>query len=57
MKSSTEVAEVLKNVLSSVSSAMKAPVCRTTVELDLRSRYIRIGEVSTQAIRFAIMII
>lgn len=45
-KSSAEVAEILKNVLSSVSSAMKAPVCRATVVLDLRSRYIRVDEVS-----------
>lgn len=46
MRSSAEVAEILKNVLSSVSSALKASVCRATVELDLRSRYIRVDEVS-----------
>ncbi|THV08018.1 Metallo-dependent phosphatase [Dendrothele bispora CBS 962.96] len=35
---------LLKKLLSSVSSALKAPVCRSTVQLDLRSQFIRISE-------------
>lgn len=45
MESSAKLTEILKNVLSSVTSAMKAPVCRSTVKLDLRSKYIRVDEV------------
>ncbi|KAF9452854.1 Metallo-dependent phosphatase [Macrolepiota fuliginosa MF-IS2] len=44
MQSSAKLSEILKNVLSSVNSAMKAPVCRSTITLDLRSRYIRVDE-------------
>ncbi|KAF5358493.1 hypothetical protein D9756_001737 [Leucocoprinus leucothites] len=44
MESSATLAEILKKVLSSVNSAMKAPVCQTTTLLDFRSRNIRIGE-------------
>ncbi|KAJ3572798.1 hypothetical protein NP233_g2848 [Leucocoprinus birnbaumii] len=44
MESSAGVVEILKNVLSSVNSAMKAPVCRTTTLLDFRSQNIRIAE-------------
>ncbi|KAF7322681.1 25S rRNA adenine-N(1) methyltransferase [Mycena chlorophos] len=42
--SSPKLAEILKTVLSSVSSTMKSPVCNTAVELDLRSQYIRTKE-------------
>ncbi|TBU28887.1 Metallo-dependent phosphatase [Dichomitus squalens] len=38
------VAELLKDLLSSVSSALKAPVCKSAVELDLRSSLIRVQE-------------
>ncbi|EKM82846.1 hypothetical protein AGABI1DRAFT_53371 [Agaricus bisporus var. burnettii JB137-S8] len=44
MESSASLSEILKNVLSSVSSATKAPVCQSTVTLDLRSSHIRVGE-------------
>lgn len=45
MESSASLTRILKNVLSSVNSAMKAPVCQSTTTLDLRSRHIRVGEV------------
>ncbi|KAH9901135.1 Metallo-dependent phosphatase [Cubamyces lactineus] len=38
------IANLLKDLLSSVSSALKAPVCKTEVELDLRSSVIRAQE-------------
>ncbi|KAI0637232.1 Metallo-dependent phosphatase-like protein [Trametes polyzona] len=43
-KKSERVAKLLENLLSSVSSALKAPVCKTEVELDLRSSIIRVQE-------------
>jgi hypothetical protein len=38
---------LLKDVLSSVSSSLKAPVCKTAVELDVRSQFIRTSEVGS----------
>ncbi|KZP23681.1 Metallo-dependent phosphatase [Athelia psychrophila] len=46
---SPELAELLENLLSGVSSAMKAPVCKTEFELDLRSQFIRTAEASQSA--------
>ncbi|KAK7023890.1 Trifunctional nucleotide phosphoesterase protein YfkN [Favolaschia claudopus] len=43
-KSSNKMTEILKTVLSSVSSTLKAPVCNTTVALDVRSQIIRTEE-------------
>ncbi|KAH9853979.1 Metallo-dependent phosphatase [Lenzites betulinus] len=43
-RKSERVAKLLENLLSSVSSALKAPVCKTEVELDLRSSIIRVQE-------------
>ncbi|CDO69028.1 hypothetical protein BN946_scf184834.g35 [Trametes cinnabarina] len=43
-KKSERVAKLLENLLSSVSSALKAPVAKTEVELDLRSSIIRVQE-------------
>ncbi|KAI8998871.1 Metallo-dependent phosphatase [Trametes punicea] len=43
-RKSERVAKLLENLLSSVSSALKAPVCKTEVELDLRSSVIRVQE-------------
>ncbi|KAJ3741932.1 Metallo-dependent phosphatase-like protein [Lentinula detonsa] len=43
-KSSTELTEMLKTLLSSVSKSLKAPVCKSTVTLDLRSNIIRTEE-------------
>ncbi|KAI0371748.1 Metallo-dependent phosphatase [Pilatotrama ljubarskyi] len=43
-KKSERVAKLLQDLLSSVSSALKAPVCKTAVELDLRSSIIRVQE-------------
>ncbi|KAJ3993856.1 Metallo-dependent phosphatase-like protein [Lentinula boryana] len=43
-KSSTELTEMLKILLSSVSKSLKAPVCKSTVTLDLRSNIIRTEE-------------
>ncbi|KAI0362720.1 Metallo-dependent phosphatase [Trametes cingulata] len=43
-KKSERVAKLLHDLLSSVSSALKAPVCKTAVELDLRSSIIRVQE-------------
>ncbi|KAI1790780.1 Metallo-dependent phosphatase [Ganoderma leucocontextum] len=40
------LAELLKDVLSSVSSALKAPACKSAVELDLRSSLIRVQEIA-----------
>jgi hypothetical protein len=45
MESSASLSNILKEVLSSVSSATKAPVCQSTVTLDLRSSQIRVSEV------------
>ncbi|GBE86672.1 Metallo-dependent phosphatase [Sparassis crispa] len=46
-KKSKVLTELLKTLLSSVSSALKAPVCKTDVELDLRSELIRTREISS----------
>ncbi|KAJ7093165.1 Metallo-dependent phosphatase-like protein [Mycena epipterygia] len=43
-KSSQKMADILKTVLSSVSSTLKAPVCNTTVAIDVRSQFIRTEE-------------
>ncbi|KAI0822600.1 Metallo-dependent phosphatase [Trametes gibbosa] len=43
-RKSERVTKLLENLLSSVSSALKAPVCKTEVELDLRSSIIRVQE-------------
>lgn len=45
MESSASLGNILKEVLSSVTSATKAPVCQSTVNLDLRSSLIRVSEV------------
>ncbi|KAF9228782.1 Metallo-dependent phosphatase [Gyrodon lividus] len=44
MPSSRKMQKILKSVLSSVSDTLKAPVCITDVELDLRSQFLRTGE-------------
>jgi 5'-nucleotidase len=44
-RSSEAMTNLLKTLLSSVSSTLKAPVCKATVTLDLRSYYIRTAEV------------
>ncbi|PPQ69860.1 hypothetical protein CVT26_014137 [Gymnopilus dilepis] len=43
-RSSENMSKLLKVLLSSVSSAMKTPVCRTTTVLDVRSSNIRLQE-------------
>ncbi|KAJ7702385.1 Metallo-dependent phosphatase-like protein [Mycena rosella] len=43
-RSSEKLTEILKTVLSSVSSTLKAPVCTTTVAIDVRSQLIRTEE-------------
>ncbi|KAJ7470346.1 Metallo-dependent phosphatase-like protein [Mycena latifolia] len=43
-KSSEKLTEILKTVLGSVSSTLKAPVCKTNVALDVRSQLIRTEE-------------
>ncbi|KAF5372933.1 hypothetical protein D9758_001729 [Tetrapyrgos nigripes] len=43
-QSSEGLKDILKKLLSSVSSALKAPVCVSTVGLDLRSQFIRVSE-------------
>lgn len=47
MKKHERIAKLLESLLSSVSSALKAPVCKTAVELDLRSSLIRVQEASS----------
>ncbi|OJA12754.1 hypothetical protein AZE42_07929 [Rhizopogon vesiculosus] len=42
--SSSEVQAVLESQLSSVQAGLKSPVCKSEVELDLRSKTIRTGE-------------
>ncbi|KAJ7286039.1 Metallo-dependent phosphatase-like protein [Mycena rebaudengoi] len=42
--SSEKLTEILKTVLSSVSSTLKAPVCTSTVAIDVRSQFIRTAE-------------
>ncbi|KAJ6488654.1 Metallo-dependent phosphatase-like protein [Mycena vitilis] len=43
-KSSEALTKILKTVLSGVSSTLKAPVCNTTVPMDVRSQIIRTEE-------------
>ncbi|KAF8969879.1 Metallo-dependent phosphatase [Flammula alnicola] len=43
-RSSESMSKLLKTLLSSVSSALKAPLCKTTVMIDVRSYYIRVTE-------------
>ncbi|KAI0683632.1 Metallo-dependent phosphatase [Cytidiella melzeri] len=43
-KSSDRISKLLEKLLSSVSDALKAPVCKTDVEIDCRSSVVRIGE-------------
>ncbi|KAJ7168132.1 Metallo-dependent phosphatase-like protein [Mycena crocata] len=43
-ESSEKLTGILKTVLSSVSSTLKAPVCKTTVAIDVRSHLIRTEE-------------
>lgn len=45
-RSSENMTRTLKDLLDSVSSSLKAPICRTEVMLDVRSYYIRVKEVS-----------
>ncbi len=40
--------KIVETILSSVGSTMKAPVCKTEVELDLRSQFIRTAEVGSR---------
>ncbi|KAJ7349288.1 Metallo-dependent phosphatase-like protein [Mycena albidolilacea] len=42
--SSEKLSEIVKTVLGSVSSTLKAPVCNTTVAIDVRSQIIRTEE-------------
>lgn len=49
MPSSEKLRKILESILSSVSDTMKAPVCITDVELDLRSQFLRTGEVGFSA--------
>ncbi|KAH8829650.1 Metallo-dependent phosphatase-like protein [Flagelloscypha sp. PMI_526] len=42
--SNSELKSILEKILKSVGSTLKAPVCRTTTTLDLRSRFIRTEE-------------
>ena len=44
-KSSAYLQKLLKTLLSGISSTLKAPVCKTTVMLDVRSQAIRTAEV------------
>ncbi|TFK42780.1 Metallo-dependent phosphatase-like protein [Crucibulum laeve] len=44
LRSSETMAKLLKTILSSVSSTLKAPVCKTTVPIDVRSQLIRTDE-------------
>ncbi|KAF5387159.1 hypothetical protein D9615_001693 [Tricholomella constricta] len=43
-RSSEALKNLLKNLLSSVSKTLKAPVCKTTTSIDVRSQYIRTSE-------------
>ncbi|KAH9484179.1 Trifunctional nucleotide phosphoesterase protein YfkN [Psilocybe cubensis] len=43
-RSSKKMTKLLKNLLGSISSALKAPICRTDVMIDVRSYYIRVTE-------------
>jgi 5'-nucleotidase len=44
-RSSPTLKKLLKTLLDSVSSTLKAPVCQTTVTIDVRSQFIRTAEV------------
>lgn len=44
-KSNERMTKLLEKLLSSVSSTLKAPVCKTDVEMDCRSSLVRVGEV------------
>lgn len=46
-KSSEKLDEIIKTALGSVSSTLKAPICKTDVELDVQSQFIRTAEVSS----------
>ena len=46
-KSSEPLAKILEKLLGSVSEALKAPVCKTIVPIDVRSEFIRTAEVSS----------
>ncbi|KAI0928269.1 hypothetical protein AcW1_005566 [Taiwanofungus camphoratus] len=46
-KKSAQIAKLLESILSSVSDALKKPVCNTLVELDLRSELIRTKETAS----------
>jgi len=46
-KKNDTIAKLLESILSSVSDALKAPVCKTDVELDLRSQLIRTQETAS----------
>ncbi|KAF9036929.1 Metallo-dependent phosphatase [Hymenopellis radicata] len=43
-KSLEKLATILKKLLSSVSNTLKAPVCQSTVPIDVRSQFIRTAE-------------
>ena len=47
------MSKLLEKLLSSVSSTLKAPVCKTDVELDCRSTTVRIAEVGSVMLRTA----
>lgn len=52
LRKSEALAEILKKLLSSVDSTLKAPVCKTTVMVDVRGTFIRTTEVrDTDAIQ------
>ncbi|KAF8163115.1 Metallo-dependent phosphatase-like protein [Crassisporium funariophilum] len=44
MKSSPPMSTLLETLLSSVGSTLKAPVCKTTTMIDVRSTFIRVTE-------------
>lgn len=44
-KSSESLQKLLKTLLSGISSTLKAPICKTTVMIDVRSQSIRTAEV------------
>lgn len=43
-RASGSMKKLLETLLSSVSETLKAPVCKTTTTIDVRSQYIRTGE-------------
>jgi hypothetical protein len=52
-KSSEKLRKIVDSLISSVSSTLRAPVCQTTVAIDVRSRLIRTEEVSVLHILFS----